>query len=116
MKAPDLQRTVPESEIEAVGKLNASCEFELALVAIAALLQRTNDDAQRMCLLFHKVTAGSFLDRPECVESAMRELDSLPDNGATRVLANLIRAEAEDKLGRSELALKILDTILLTVF
>ncbi|HTX76824.1 MAG TPA: hypothetical protein VMD29_11510 [Terracidiphilus sp.] len=109
-----MQRTIPESEIEATEKLNASGQHEVALTSITELLKQTDDDGQRMRLLFGKVTACSFLDRPELVESTMRQFDALPDPESSRALANLDRAYAEDSLGRPQHALSILDALLQT--
>jgi len=109
---PDEQ--VTEGAIGAAEKLRSKGEFAAALDLCQQMLACTQDGDLRMRLLFDIVSCAASLDQPVVVESAMAELDKMPNHEYSRVLANLNRAWAETSLGRPANALNLLDMGLAT--
>jgi tetratricopeptide (TPR) repeat protein len=109
-------KPVTEEEIDAAAKLWKRGEFATSFALYRDMLQRVEDDGTRMLLLFDSLTCTTQLDDRAATEEMFRELEKLPQPEHSRVLANLIRANAEIDLSRPENALAILDTCLETEF
>jgi len=105
---------VTEDNIEAAEKLRAKGEFAKSLAQTQDMLNRVQDDDMQMRLLFDIVSCSAPLDRPEIIESAMKELEKMPKPEVSRVLCNLRRAWGEISLQRPLNALQILDLDLAT--
>jgi tetratricopeptide (TPR) repeat protein len=110
--APD--EPVTEEAIDAAEKLRSKGEFAASLELTQKLLVCAEDDGTRMRLLFNVVSCAASLDCSEIAETAIHELENLPQPELSRVLANLRRAWAETSLGRPMNALGILDMDLAT--
>lgn len=100
---------VTEEQIDAVVRLRDQGEFVEALTLLQEMLRGAQDSATRMLLLFHILSCSTQIEASDVTADAMRELEELPDAKDTRVLANLIRANAEIDLGRPQNALAMLD-------
>lgn len=100
---------VTEEQIDAAVVLRDHGEFSRALKLLQEALRRTQVPATRMLLLFHILSCSTQIEASDVTADAMGELERLPDSEVSRVLANLIRANAEIDLGRPQNALAILD-------
>jgi hypothetical protein len=105
---------VSEKEVEKAEILRGDGATEASLALSQELLGRADDGDLRMRLLFNIVTCSASLELDEVADRALAELDKMPEPQFSRVLANMSRGHAEDKLGRPEKALAIFDMILET--
>ncbi|MGD0893743.1 MAG: tetratricopeptide repeat protein, partial [Terracidiphilus sp.] len=101
--------TLFEEQIDAAVKLGNDGDFVGALSRLQDILVEIADPSTRMLALFHILSYSTQLEAEDVTARAMAEFEGLPDSEVTRVLANLIRANAEIDLGRPQGALAILD-------
>jgi len=110
MKSP----TVTEEDVITANQLLVTGDLGVAFNRIQELLNRVEDGDLRMRLLFDLVKCSALLDYKEVTEDAIRQLEQMPEPHFSRALANMYRAYAEDRLGRSENALALHDLNLST--
>ena len=112
-----MQQVEPtEEEIDAAGKHRGQGDVSSSLVVTQELLMRAQDQATRMGLLFNLLYCSTQLGADDLTETAIKELETMPDPQYCRVLANSIRANAEIDLGRPQNALAIIELNLETGF
>jgi tetratricopeptide (TPR) repeat protein len=110
MKSP----AVTEEDVITANQLLVTGNLEVALNRIQELLNGVEDGDLRMRLLFDLVKCSALLDYKEITEDAIGQLEQMPEPHFSRALANMYRAYAEDRLGRSKNALALHDSNLST--
>ena len=108
--------SVTEEEIDAAEELREREEYTAALALTQDLLKRAQDDGTQIRLLFDVLFCTTRLGLKNITDSAIAELDKLPDPEVSRIFVNFIQAISYIALGQSQEALDLIDANLRTQF
>jgi len=107
---------VTEQEIEAAETLRGKGEFAAALSLTQEMLSRVEQEGSRMRLLFDVLYCSSRLCLDEVTNSAIAQLEQLPEPEMSQFFVNFIRAMSYIAHGRYQTGLELIDANLRSEF
>jgi len=111
-----LNVAVTEKEIEAAEKLRVQGDYAPSLALTQDLLTRAQDEGTKYRLLFNVVSCSTRLGLDNVTDTAMAELDNLPEPETSRFFVNMIKAMSHLALSRPQEALDLINQNLASEF
>lgn len=107
---------VTEAELDAAEELRLNGQYSNALRLTQDMLSRVQDEEMRMRLLFDVICCSTRLGLDETTESALRELENLPQSAKSKFLMAIVQAASQLERGQALEALNLIDRNLASPF